>query len=479
MTSPARAHARPAPLVAPGHSPPFTPPAPAPPRGRIERITHEVLRLAFGAPTERDFSIRLWTGETEHPVGAGGDPVPPRFTIVLQHPGALRRMFFPPTELTMAEAYVYGHLDIEGRIEDAILAADRVGERMRSPRTLAAIMGRVLSLPDGRGADGDTPDAFRLLPPMLRFHRRKDDARAVGFTYDLSNEFYELFLDEHMQYTCAYYVPGTKTLDEAQAAKLEHVCRKLMLKPGMRLLDIGCGWGGMIRYAATHYGVEAVGITLSREQAAYANARIAETGLGDRCRAEVRDYRDLPDDWMFDRVMAAGMFEHVGARNHASWYTHASRHLKPGGVLMNHAITTVLEPPDPRRRRRARPLRQDNPFMQKYVFPTVEMPTVDEMVFHGEAAGLELRDVENLREHYILTFREWHRRLEARREDAVRLLGEQWYRIYRLYLAAFAPRFATRWMAIHQVLFSKPDAEGRSFFPPTREHLYASLPHHG
>lgn len=448
-------------------------PAPSPERddgapSRAERLTREILHLAFGPVAERDFAVRLWTGDTEGP-GRGG---PPKFTIVLRHPGTLRRMMLPPTELTMAEAFVYGHLDIEGSTEEAILAADAVAARLRSFRTLAAVMSRVIRLPSPGETDYETASSWRLLPRALRLHRKADDKGAVSFTYDLSNDFYALFLDRNMQYTCAYYPTGTETLDEAQESKLELICRKLQLQPGMTLLDIGCGWGGLIRFASKHHGVNATGITLSRQQAAWAQRGIDADGLGDRCRVEVRDYRDLPADAMFDRITAAGMFEHVGARNHAEWYHNAFRHLKPGGLLMNHAITTILESPDPSRRRRTKPNRQDNPFMQKYVFPTVEMPTVDEMVFHGEAAGFECRDVENLREHYVRTFREWSRRLEARREDAIRLLGEPWYRIYRLYLAAFAPRFQTRWMAIHQCLFSKPDASGRSGMPPTRAALY-------
>lgn len=277
-----------------------------------------------------------------------------------------------------------------------------------------------------------------------------------------------------MVYSCAYFPTGTEDLDTAQLAKLEHICRKLRLRPGERLLDIGCGWGGLIVYAAERFGVQSVGVTLSEQQAAWARARIAAAGVGARCQVEVRDYRDLAHERPFDKVVSVGMFEHVGRAQLPTYFAAAFQALRPGGLFLNHGIAGS-------RRGRSDGVRQwafnrlwkPGQFIWTYVFPDGELVPPSEAVAHGEAAGFETRDVENLREHYALTLRKWVCRLEARHETAAALVGEPTYRIWRLYMAASAHSFAVGRNSLIQTLFSKPDLAGASELPMTRADIYS------
>jgi cyclopropane-fatty-acyl-phospholipid synthase len=304
-------------------------------------------------------------------------------------------------------------------------------------------------------------------------HSSERDARAVRYHYDVGNDFYALWLDANMVYSCAYFPTGTEDLDAAQIAKMEHICRKLRLKPGERLLDIGCGWGGLIRYAAERYGVQALGVTLSEPQAEWARARIVTAGLEDRCRVEVRDYRTLASEAPFDKVVSVGMFEHVGRARLPTYFATAYRVLRPGGLFLNHGIAGSFGGP-------ARSLGQwtfnrlwkPGQFIWKYVFPDGELVPPREAITQGELAGFETRDVENLREHYALTLRQWVRRLEARHEEAVALVGEPTYRVWRLYMAASAYSFTVGRNSLIQALFSKPGPQGVSELPLTRADLY-------
>jgi cyclopropane-fatty-acyl-phospholipid synthase len=294
---------------------------------------------------------------------------------------------------------------------------------------------------------------------------------AVRSHYDVGNAFYALWLDRRLVYSCAYFATGIEDLDAAQAAKLDHICRKLRLAPGERLLDIGCGWGGLVQYAAEHYGVQALGITLSQPQAELARERIAAAGLADRCQIEVRDYRDLPPDASFDKIVSVGMVEHVGRRRLPTYFATAWRHLRPGGLFLNHGIAMAASG-NGLSSLLSRLMWRRGGFIQRYVFPDGELASSGEMLRAAEAQGWETRDVENLREHYTLTLRHWVRRLEAAHEEAAQRVGEQTYRVWRLYMAASAHGFAAGRLQLIQTLLSKARADGSSSLPLTRSDLY-------
>jgi cyclopropane-fatty-acyl-phospholipid synthase len=279
-----------------------------------------------------------------------------------------------------------------------------------------------------------------------------------------------------MVYSCAYFKTGTETLDEAQEAKLEFICRKLRLRPGETLLDIGCGWGGLVMHAAEHYGVNALGITLSEPQAELARKRIAEAGLGDRCRVEVLDYRDVPPKEKFDKIVSVGMFEHVGRKNLPLYFEQTLRHLAPGGLFLNHGIVDLAARPAGAASRLAAKMWRSGSFIEKYVFPDGELVAPGDVIRFAEDAGFETRDVESLREHYALTLRHWVRRLESRHDEAVRMVGEATYRVWRLYMAGCAHGFARGSLGIVQTLFSKPREDGATVLPPTRADLYDAGP---
>ncbi|MDR3687483.1 MAG: cyclopropane-fatty-acyl-phospholipid synthase [Coriobacteriia bacterium] len=300
----------------------------------------------------------------------------------------------------------------------------------------------------------------RAASPAGRTHSIDRDEQAVRFHYDVSNDFYQLWLDSRMQYSCGYFEQPDVDLDTAQSAKLEHICRKLRLSPGDRLLDIGCGWGGLLEYAAEHYGVSGLGVTLSEPQAAEANERFERAGLADWTRAEVCDYRRL--DGEFDAIVSVGMVEHVGRAQLREYCGQAFKLLRPGGVFLLHGITSKWE---------ERPGPMD-PFIARYVFPDGELTPISELLGHAESAGFEVRDVENLREHYAATLRHWVRNLEAHRDEAVALTDDITYRIWRLYMTGCAYNFERGGIGVCQSLLHKPTG-GHSTLPPTRADWYA------
>jgi cyclopropane-fatty-acyl-phospholipid synthase len=290
------------------------------------------------------------------------------------------------------------------------------------------------------------------------------DRRGISLHYDRPGDFYRLFLGPTMVYTCAYFRTSEDDLDTAQHNKLDLVCRKLRLKPGQRLLDIGCGWGGLLRHAVANYGVTGVGVTLAGEQATWAERANREAGLADRIEIKFCDYREMPFESEFDAVSSIGMTEEVGNRNLPVYLRGVARAMKPGGVYLHHAINLRQHAPFPRW----------TAFARKYVFPNGDLQTLP--FVHTEAArvGLEVRDVENLREHYSLTLRNWVRRLEANRAEAIRVTDEVTYRIYRIYMAGATLGFDGGVYQLNQTLFAKPDATtGAAGLPLTREGWYA------
>jgi cyclopropane-fatty-acyl-phospholipid synthase len=287
----------------------------------------------------------------------------------------------------------------------------------------------------------------------------------VTFHYDLSNDFYHLWLDRRMVYSCAYFHSPSDNLDEAQEQKLDYLCRKLRLQPGQRLLDIGCGWGAFVVHAAKHFGVHAVGITLSRRQAEWAQARVGESGLDSIATIRVCDYRNLATEpEHYDAIVSIGMAEHVGREQLPSYFAIARGLLKPGGVFMNQAIGEGII-------RRPGNHASDS-FIERYVFPEGDIPPLSILLRAAESSGFEIRDVENLREHYGLTLEHWLRRLEAQHSVALAFVPEETYRVWRLYLAGSGHGFRRGHIAVYQTLLTKLDDQGRTTLPLTRSDWY-------
>jgi cyclopropane-fatty-acyl-phospholipid synthase len=435
--------------------------------GAVSRC-RAVLAALFGEPRQRSFDVRFWDGTVDR-----GQSTRPAFTLVLNRPAALRRMLLPPNELSIVESYIAGDVDIEGSMEAASNLSEAIGGRLRSPVAVARLVRLVVGLPgqaEDDLADIKFPDRARKLGPR---HTPVRDAAAIHYHYDVGNSFYKLWLDKRMVYSCAYFRSAEDSLDAAQEAKLDLICRKLRLKPGERLLDIGCGWGGLIMYAAQHYGVDATGITLSENQATLAKERIEEAGLGDRCRVAIRDYRTLNAGDGYDKISSIGMVEHVGASHLPVYFASAFRALKPGGLFMNHGIVSLSEPrPRPLREKIFRKFWKADAFIDTYVFPDGKLTAAHDVIAAAEGAGFEVRDVESLREHYAMTLRHWVRALEEKGDEATALVGDHHFRIWRLYMAASANAFTKAAINVIQTLLAKPDASGHSAIPLTREDLY-------
>ena len=394
---------------------------------RIEKAISE-LRGYLEAP----LAIELWNGKRFAFSAA------PPVTLRVRGPRAARTLVDADLE-KLGTAYVEGLIDVDGPIREIIRAAEALSARGRGYRP-----GRM---------------------PKLSLHSRKRDAEAIGYHYDVSNDFYALWLDREMVYSCAYFHRDDDTLEQAQAQKLDHICRKLRLAPGEKFLDIGCGWGALARFAAKHYGVDATGITLSRNQHALAAERIRADGLQDRCRVQLLDYRDLPGERVYDKIASVGMFEHVGLRNLPAYFGTIHRLLKDGGVALNHGITSV----DTESRFVGL---GGGAFVDRYVFPHGELPHLMLVVATMGAQNLEVMDVETLRLHYAKTLWHWSDRLEARLEQARALTDERRIRIWRTYLAGCAHAFESNWVTIQQVLAVKNADPKASPLPLTRDWMY-------
>jgi cyclopropane-fatty-acyl-phospholipid synthase len=425
--------------------------------------------MLFGPPSERAFTVKYWNGFEERPGVSTDTP----FTLVFRRPGALRRMLLPPSELSIAEAFIDDDVDIEGNAEYAMHLGDVIGARLQSPGGFAGLLPMLLKLPHD-DADALLREVRRERFPhgLHSFTRREGGEDAIQHHYDLGNEFYRLWLDERMVYTCAYFRSENETLDSAQEAKLDLICRKLRLEPGQLLLDIGCGWGALIMHAASRYGVRATGITLSEAQAELARKNIADAGLSDLCKVAIRDYRELGSETTYDRIASVGMMEHVGPERLAGYFEAAFKVLRPGGVFLNHAIVREGNRIDESagQKLKARLWRRDE-FIHRYVFPDGRLVPFTQVVDCAERAGFELRDAEALREHYTMTLRHWLRRLESREKDAVALVGERKYRTWRLYLLAAINGFRSAHTNIVQALLVKCDENGNSGIPLTRDYM--------
>lgn len=383
--------------------------------------------------------VRFWDGSSVTP------PIQPRVSLSVRTPRALATLLHP-TMGRLARHYVEQDIDVEGDARDVL----RLSEALSAA----------------------PPTGHNSLTSRLRrwtWHSRQFDSGAIRRHYDVNDDFYGLWLDARRVYSCAYFRKPGDTLDAAQEQKLDLICRKLALEPGERLLDIGCGWGALVLWAAQHYGVRATGITLSRNQLEFACNRIREAGLQGSCDVRLMDYRDLPEDAPFDKIASVGMFEHVGRGNLPLYFGKIFRLLRPGGLVMNHGIT--LNSTDQVE------LGSDiGEFIDDYVFPGGELTHLSRVIDAMAGHGLECRDVESLRPHYARTLWQWVERLDANRAAALETVGEKLYRVWRIYMAGSAHAFERGWLSVYQVLAGRPTANGMLSLPATRDYIYAERP---
>ena len=405
-------------------------------------------RLLNGPPP---ITIEFWDGSR---IGADGPNL-----LRFNSPRAVQRIVWSPHELGLARAFVSGEVDAIGNIADILRALQ--SSIRNEPRVAVRALPEVISAARSIGALGPPPPrpAEELLLHGVR-HTLQRDRQVISHHYDVGNDFYELVLGPAMTYSCARFTTATTNLEDAQAAKHELICRKLGLheRPGRRtrLLDVGCGWGSMAIHAATHHNADVVGITISTEQADYARRRVADLGLSDRVDIRIQDYREI-DDGPFDVISSIGMAEHVGSRRMTEYFTRLYSLLVPGGRLLNHAIASTGGTKLSRRG-----------FVGRYVFPDGELLDIADTARHMEAAGFEVRDVENLREHYAQTLRHWVANLERHWDAAVELVGEARARVWLLYMSGSINGFEDGGLQLMQTLGIRLADGGASGMPRTR-----------
>lgn len=397
-------------------------------------------RIDAKLPGGRPLALRFWDG-SELPASAApaGAPV-----VIVRSPRAIARVLHERSELGFGRAWVAGELDVEGDLAQVLSLTEAfsglsVGRRDLLEALVAARRLGALTLREPRPPASEA----RLRGPL---HSLRRDRAAIEHHYDVSNRFYRLVLGRTMVYSCAYFADEGESLDIAQERKLDLVCRKLCLRPGERMLDVGCGWGSLIIHAAEHYGVHAVGVTISRAQAELARERVREAGLSDRVEIRLADYRDTADG-PYDKVASVGMVEHVGTARLPAYFERLRSLLRPGGLLLNHGIVRPSEQP-----------RNERTFGARFVFPDGELAPLSTVLREMERAGLEPRDTESLREHYALTLRRWHANQTAHREEAVAEAGEERERVWRLHNIGAALSFERGALSVHQVLAVAPGA---------------------
>ncbi len=423
---------------------------------------------------DSNLSIRLWDGSSL-PVGDSSRQHGANngWVVSVSGPGPLAAIARRPTLETVLREYVAGRIDVcGGDLIDFVGALSRGGlhvaarnlrplSRLRRawPLIIAPADPPVIHHTYG-GSEAETAD------PGENGASAPKDRDFIQFHYDVGNEFYEIFLDEALVYSCAYFTDWSNSLDQAQQDKIEMICRKLRLEPGDRLLDIGCGWGALIRHAARHYDVIAHGVTLSEAQYTYAREKIAADGLSNRCTVECADYASVDGTW--DKIASIGMYEHVRVANYPKYFSKLHDLLRDRGILLNHGITRVAC----RSEREFREIGEGNRLILKYIFPGSELDHIGHTLDAMEVHGFETHDVEGWREHYARTTRLWCERLLANRETAVDLVGAERYRMWIAYLAGVSAAFADGRLQIFQTIATKRGSRHASGMPPTREDLY-------
>ncbi|MFD9705622.1 class I SAM-dependent methyltransferase [Lentzea sp. NPDC059081] len=412
--------------------------------GQLAGVAERVL----GSPLP--IGIRAWDGSVAGPQDGT--------VLVIRSRDALRRLVWSPNELGLARAYVSGELDVEG---DLAVGLSQIWGLVRRGVTRRPKVSEVVRLAWRLRVIGPNPDAPKEEARLSgALHTKSRDRDAISHHYDLSNDFYQLVLDPSMAYSCAYFTTEDESLEQAQHNKLDLVCRKLDLRPGMRLLDVGCGWGSMIIHAAKHYGVHATGVTISAQQRAHILGRIEAEGLQGRVEVRLQDYREVRDE-PFDAISTIEMGEHVGESNYPEYAATLHRLLKPEGRLLLQQMSRGRNAPG------------GGAFIESYVAPDMHMRPVSQTTGFLEAAGLEVRDVHALREHYVWTVRAWAETLEERWDEVVALVGEGQARVWRLYLAGGALTFEEGRMGVDQILAVRRSENGRSGMPRVRRELVA------
>lgn len=409
------------------------------------------------------FSVRLWDGSTV-PLGKDVDP---RFFISISGPGVIGSILRRPTLETLLKHYASGALDFQGG--DLI----EFGKAARSKKSSTRLRGvsKGLLVRNALNLLLTPPDKAEIAHGFSsdetgRQETQRNNKDFIQFHYDVSNEFYQLWLDPEMQYSCAYFRDWNETLEQAQLNKLEMICRKLRLKPGEKMLDIGCGWGGLICYAAQNYDVRAHGVTLSQEQHDFAKEKIARLGLEGRVSVELKDYAELTGT--YDKISSVGMFEHIGIANFPTYFKKVNSLLRDRGIFLNHGITRRAKA-DKKNFKKITPAKS---LILKHIFPGSELSHVGHVQESMEACGFEIHDVEGWRWHYGLTTRDWCKRLSSRREEAIALVGAERYRLWVAYLAAVSFNFEDGPLRLYQIVATKHGAKGQSEMPPTRRDLY-------
>jgi cyclopropane-fatty-acyl-phospholipid synthase len=412
-----------------------------------QKILHRIFRHYKGA-----FMVKLWDN-SELLIGKGT----PAFTLSIRSPKVLRDIVLFHDPIRLAEAYFEGAVEVTGDFNVAMSLRYYL-ENLKLPLQDKLLLAL-------RSIKIGSHQSY-LAPTIKKASsiKRQNNVESIAFHYDVSNEFYALWLDKLMVYSCAYFEESNQSLEHAQCNKLDYICRKLRLRKGETYLDIGCGWGALVCWAAKHYGVNAHGITLSQNQFEYACEEVKRQGLEGKVKIELRNYRDLPLVATYDKVSSIGMFEHVGLKNLSSYFAIVHRVLKPGGLFLNHGITS------------------DEPgwnhgvstkFINRHVFPDGELDTISNIQHRMENASFEIFDVEGLRPHYALTLRHWVKRLESKHSAVINLVGERIYRIWRLYMTGCALQFEQGATGVYQILAERKQC-GLPNLPLTRGDLYTS-----